>query len=91
MTVHFFCGYPPGPGLAIRVICADEPYVCKDFAETNNILKIITDFSASVKKVTGGFFLEYSNKQDYRFQFYSTQWELNLWTEVKYYIVIGTQ
>ncbi|TSK38418.1 GMP synthase [glutamine-hydrolyzing] [Bagarius yarrelli] len=40
----------PGPGLAIRVICADEPYVCKDFAETNNILKIITDFSASVKK-----------------------------------------
>lgn len=40
-----------GPGLAIRVICADEPYICKDFAETNNILKIITDFSASVKKV----------------------------------------
>uniref|UniRef100_A0A672NKP8 Glutamine amidotransferase n=1 Tax=Sinocyclocheilus grahami TaxID=75366 RepID=A0A672NKP8_SINGR len=40
----------PGPGLAIRVICADEPYICKDFAETNNILKIITDFSASVKK-----------------------------------------
>ncbi|KAG9338741.1 hypothetical protein JZ751_025410 [Albula glossodonta] len=40
----------PGPGLAIRVICADEPYVCKDFAETNNILKIIADFSASVKK-----------------------------------------
>uniref|UniRef100_A0A8C2C2P8 GMP synthase (glutamine-hydrolyzing) n=1 Tax=Cyprinus carpio TaxID=7962 RepID=A0A8C2C2P8_CYPCA len=41
----------PGPGLAIRVICADEPYICKDFAETNNILKIITDFSASVKKL----------------------------------------
>ena len=40
-----------GPGLAIRVICADEPYICKDFAETNNILKIVTDFSASVKKV----------------------------------------
>ncbi|KAK1168494.1 GMP synthase [glutamine-hydrolyzing]-like [Acipenser oxyrinchus oxyrinchus] len=40
----------PGPGLAIRVICADEPYVCKDFAETNNILKIVVDFSASVKK-----------------------------------------
>lgn len=37
--------------MAIRVICADEPYICKDFAETNNILKIITDFSASVKKV----------------------------------------
>ncbi|TRY96325.1 hypothetical protein DNTS_021826, partial [Danionella cerebrum] len=40
----------PGPGLAIRVICADEPYACEDFTETNNILKIITDFSASVKK-----------------------------------------
>lgn len=41
-----------GPGLAIRVICAEEPYVCKDFPETNNILKIVADFSASVKKVT---------------------------------------
>lgn len=41
-----------GPGLSIRVICAEEPYICKDFAETNNILKIITDFSASVKKVS---------------------------------------
>ncbi|XP_048460049.1 GMP synthase [glutamine-hydrolyzing] isoform X2 [Rhincodon typus] len=40
----------PGPGLAIRIICADEPYICKDFAETNNILKIVADFSASVKK-----------------------------------------
>lgn len=42
---------PAGPGLSIRVICAEEPFICKDFAETNNILKIITDFSASVKKV----------------------------------------
>uniref|UniRef100_A0A087XHK2 GMP synthase [glutamine-hydrolyzing] n=1 Tax=Poecilia formosa TaxID=48698 RepID=A0A087XHK2_POEFO len=42
--------FPVGPGLSIRVICAEEPYICKDFAETNNILKIITDFSASVKK-----------------------------------------
>lgn len=41
-----------GPGLSIRVICAEEPYICKDFAETNNILKIVTDFSASVKKVS---------------------------------------
>lgn len=45
------CLCPSGPGLSIRVICAEEPFVCKDFAETNNILKIITDFSASVKKV----------------------------------------
>lgn len=54
MTEGLFCA-PPGPGLSIRVICAEEPFICKDFAETNNILKIITDFSASVKKVrTGG-------------------------------------
>ncbi|KAJ8357824.1 hypothetical protein SKAU_G00206180 [Synaphobranchus kaupii] len=45
------CRHPfPGPGLAIRVICTDQPYVCKDFAETNNMLKIIADFAASVKK-----------------------------------------
>lgn len=26
--------------------------MCKDFPETNNILKIVADFSASVKKVS---------------------------------------
>ena len=51
MAVMLTSPSPVGPGLAIRVICADEPYICKDFAETNNILKIITDFSAMVKKV----------------------------------------
>lgn len=24
----------PGPGLAIRIICAEEPYMEKDFSET---------------------------------------------------------
>lgn len=24
----------PGPGLAIRIICAEEPYIEKDFSET---------------------------------------------------------
>ncbi|KAG9330708.1 hypothetical protein JZ751_022394 [Albula glossodonta] len=43
----------PGPGLAIRVICSDQPYICDDFAETNNMLKIIADFAANVKKVRG--------------------------------------
>lgn len=57
MKVNFSCYLArcffnaAGPGLAIRVICAEEPYVCKDFPETNNILKIVADFSASVKKV----------------------------------------
>lgn len=51
LTVLLLSPSHVGPGLSIRVICAEEPYICKDFAETNNILKIITDFSASVKKV----------------------------------------
>jgi len=40
-----------GPGLAIRVICAEEPYMEKDFAETSNMLKTIVDYSNAVKKV----------------------------------------
>jgi len=24
----------PGPGLAVRILCADEPYIEKDFSET---------------------------------------------------------
>lgn len=30
----------PGPGLAIRVICADQPYICSDFDTT---LKTVQD------------------------------------------------
>lgn len=40
----------PGPGLAIRVICAEEPYMEKDFAETSNMLKTIVDYSSAIKK-----------------------------------------
>ncbi len=40
-----------GPGLAIRVICAEEPYREKDFAETQIILKNIIDYANAVKKV----------------------------------------
>lgn len=40
-----------GPGLAVRVICAEEPYMEKDFAETSLILKLIVDYSNAVKKV----------------------------------------
>ena len=42
----------PGPGLAIRIICAEEPYIEKDFAETSLILKLIVDFANSVQKVS---------------------------------------
>lgn len=40
-----------GPGLAVRVICAEEPYLEKDFAETSLILKLIVDYANAVKKV----------------------------------------
>lgn len=40
----------PGPGLAIRVICAEEPYMEKDFGETAIMLRVLTDFHNSVKK-----------------------------------------
>ena len=45
------CVVYAGPGLAIRVICAEEPYMERDFAETGIILRIIADFSNAVKKV----------------------------------------
>lgn len=41
-----------GPGLAIRVICAEEPYMCKDFAETAVIIKFIVDFAQASKTVS---------------------------------------
>ncbi|XP_043219698.1 GMP synthase [glutamine-hydrolyzing]-like isoform X2 [Amphibalanus amphitrite] len=34
----------PGPGLAIRVICAEEPYMSSDFSETQVLLRIIADY-----------------------------------------------
>ncbi|KAL7631627.1 UNVERIFIED_CONTAM: hypothetical protein RMT77_018070 [Armadillidium vulgare] len=40
----------PGPGLAIRVICGEEPYVEKDFTETQVLLKILSDYSNSLQK-----------------------------------------
>ncbi|XP_052285932.1 GMP synthase [glutamine-hydrolyzing]-like isoform X2 [Dreissena polymorpha] len=39
----------PGPGLAIRVLCAEEPYMCKDFAETAIVLKFLADYSFASK------------------------------------------
>lgn len=40
----------PGPGLAIRVLCIEEPYIEKTFTETERLLKVICDFSNSCKK-----------------------------------------
>ena len=47
----------PGPGLAIRVICAEEPFMCKDFPETAVLLKFITDFAQASKTVSTIYYL----------------------------------
>ena len=42
----------PGPGLATRVICAEEKYACKNFSEENNLLGFIVNYSNAIKKVS---------------------------------------
>lgn len=37
----------PGPGLAIRILCAEEPYMEKDFAETQVRVKLAFDSAAT--------------------------------------------
>jgi len=41
----------PGPGLAMRVLCAEEPYIEKDFSESQVIVKIIVEYSQMLQKV----------------------------------------
>ena len=41
----------PGPGLAVRILCADEPYMEKDFSETGVLLKIIVNYASSLQRV----------------------------------------
>lgn len=40
----------PGPGLAIRVLCQEEPYMERDFSETQVIVKIIVEFDQMSEK-----------------------------------------
>lgn len=40
-----------GPGLAVRVLCGEEPYMEKDFSETSVMVKIIVDYSNALNKV----------------------------------------
>ena len=42
----------PGPGLAIRVLCAMEKFCCKDFSDISNLLGFLVNYSASSKKVS---------------------------------------
>jgi GMP synthase (glutamine-hydrolysing) len=41
----------PGPGLAMRVLCTEEPYMERDFSETQVLVKIIVDYSQMLSKV----------------------------------------
>ncbi|CAG0887726.1 unnamed protein product [Darwinula stevensoni] len=40
----------PGPGLAIRVLCAQEPFIDKGFSETQVLVRIIVDYHQSLVK-----------------------------------------
>ncbi|ESO10561.1 hypothetical protein HELRODRAFT_185249 [Helobdella robusta] len=40
----------PGPGLAIRIICAEVPYMERDFNETSNFVRCIVEFHNSTKR-----------------------------------------
>ncbi|KAK5641448.1 hypothetical protein RI129_009995 [Pyrocoelia pectoralis] len=40
----------PGPGLGIRVLCAEEPYIERDFSETQVLVKIIVEFDQMLQK-----------------------------------------
>lgn len=42
----------PGPGLAIRVICGEEPYMERDFSETQVLVKIIVEYDQMLQKVS---------------------------------------
>lgn len=41
----------PGPGLAIRVLCATQGYMQKDFAETQVLCTLVVNFQDMVLKV----------------------------------------
>lgn len=41
----------PGPGLAVRILCADEPYMEKDYSETSVLLKVIVSYATSLQRV----------------------------------------
>lgn len=40
----------PGPGLAIRILCAEEPYMERDFSETQVLVKIMVEFDQMLQK-----------------------------------------
>lgn len=45
----------PGPGLAIRVICGEEPYMERDFSETQVLVKIVVEYDQMLQKVINSY------------------------------------
>lgn len=41
----------PGPGLAVRILCAAEPYIERDFSETTSLIKMISGYHQMSQKV----------------------------------------
>ena len=42
----------PGPGLAVRLLCAEEKFCCKDFSDISNTLSFIVNYAQALSKVT---------------------------------------
>lgn len=40
----------PGPGLAIRILCAEDAFMDKDFSETQVIVKIMAEYEQMLQK-----------------------------------------
>lgn len=40
----------PGPGLAIRILCQSEPFIEKDFAETQVLCRLVVNYGSMVEK-----------------------------------------
>lgn len=40
----------PGPGLSIRIICAEEPFMEADFGETQVLIRLMVDYANMAAK-----------------------------------------